>query len=54
MANNEQDPKPTEKQTELNLKKEKRRAAREEMMNLYAESQPENYFEEIDGEDFSD
>jgi hypothetical protein len=34
------------------VKKNRRRAAREEMLNLYADSSPENYFAEIDGDDF--
>ncbi|HEY8271017.1 MAG TPA: hypothetical protein VIG33_09020 [Pseudobdellovibrionaceae bacterium] len=34
------------------MKKEKRRTEREEMLNLYAQSSPESYFAEIDGEDF--
>lgn len=34
------------------IKKEKRRAAREEMLSLYSNSSPENYFSAIDGDDF--
>ncbi len=34
------------------VKKEKRRAERESMLNQYADSHPSNYFESIDGEDF--
>lgn len=33
-------------------KKERRRAAREEMLSLYADSSPESYFSAIDGDDF--
>ncbi|MGZ3724694.1 MAG: hypothetical protein ACXWQQ_02800 [Pseudobdellovibrio sp.] len=35
-----------------NLNKEKRRSAREKMLGLYSQSSKENYFEELDGEDF--
>ncbi len=34
------------------MKKQQRRSVREEMLDLYAKSSPENYFAEIDGEDF--
>lgn len=35
-----------------NINKEKRRAVRENMLSLYAQSSTENYFESLDGEDF--
>lgn len=35
-----------------NLNKKKRRSAREKMLGLYAQSVPENYFKDLDGEDF--
>lgn len=34
------------------VKKEMRRKAREEMLNLYAKSSPEHYFAGIDGDEF--
>lgn len=34
------------------VKKEKRRSAREEMLNQYAKSSSQNYFAKIEGEDF--
>jgi len=34
------------------VKKEKRRSDRKEMLNHYAQSSPQNYFAEIEGEDF--
>lgn len=35
-----------------NLNTEKRKSAREKMLNLYAQSSQENCFEDLDGEDF--
>lgn len=34
------------------IKREQRRSVREEMLNQYAKSSPENHFSEIEGEDF--
>lgn len=36
----------------VRVKKEKRRAEKEEMLGLYAKSSFENYFADIDGDDF--